>query len=91
MNTYDICRKFWDLGIVEITVLDHINEVGVFYGSYSDLGRKIGKDVSATRKAVLKLESIGVLHVDKEQLHKVEKMVCCTFNPEWVNNITNNS
>lgn len=91
MNTYNICRKFWDLGIVEITVLDHIYEFGEFHGSYSDLGRKIGKDVSATRKAVLKLESIGVLYVEKEMINKMERMISCTFNPEWEHNLTYNS
>lgn len=91
MDIYTICRKFWDLGIVEISVLDYVNKVENFNGNYSELGRAINKDVSATRKAVLKLESIGILHVEKKIVNKMEKMVSCSFITEWEYNLVNNS
>ena len=89
MNMYALCRKFWELGVVEISILDLVLNLGEFNGNYSEMAREIGKDPSATRKAVLRLESIGMLTICKTQTAHMEKMIRCTLNENWTRNLLN--
>ena len=62
-KTYDLCRKFWDLGAIEVLVLDALFPYPAREISYSELAKEIGKDTSNTRKAVLNLERMGIVFI----------------------------
>lgn len=66
-QTYNAMRKFYELGKIEVMIMDHLFQTSIFYGTYSDLAKIIGKDTSNVRKAIIKLESRGIVYIVRKK------------------------
>ena len=64
-KTYDLCRKFHELGSIEVLVMDALFPYSSREITFTQLAKEIGKDTSNTRKAVLNLERMGIVCVGK--------------------------
>ena len=62
-KTFELCKKFHELGEIEVLVIDSLFDFRVRYITFTDLAKEIGKDVSNVRKAVLNLEKMGIVYI----------------------------
>lgn len=62
-ETYTLMRKFHDLGKNEVSIMDYLFQTDVYEGTYSDLAKETGIDVSNLRKCVNHLESLGIVYI----------------------------
>lgn len=88
-QTYQLMRKFRELGKIEVLIMDYLMSTDVAEVTYSELGKIIGKDASNTRKAVQRLENRGIVHVvyksyDDENDCGCGAMVACFIVDGWM-------
>lgn len=88
-QTYQLMRKFRELGKIEVLIIDYLMSTDVAEVTYSELAKIIGKDTSNTRKAVQSLENRGIIHVvyksyDDENDCGCGPMVACFIVDGWM-------
>lgn len=88
-QTYQLMRKFRELGKVEVLIMDYLMQRRYAEVTYSELGKIIGKDTSNTRKAVQNLENRGIVHIvhksyDDENDCGCGPMVACFIVDGWM-------
>lgn len=78
----EVCEAFYKLPKHAFLVFDFLSDTDVFYGTYTDLAKNIGVDVSNTRKAIYLLFDLGVVYIGKKKLFILDN---------WYNNLLKNA
>lgn len=97
-QTYELMRKFYNLGVNEVRIMDYLMDKDVVKVSYSELTENLGMDkklVSNIRKAVLHLQKLGLICVVNRYLEDENKtytnpMIACFIVDGWLDNLLNN-
>lgn len=89
-ETYQLMRKFHDLGKNETLIMDYLFEQSVAEVNYSQLAKAIGqKDMSNVRKAILNLEQMGLVNIcrkyeENEAPKNSNPMIACFIIDGWM-------
>lgn len=98
-QTYNLMKKFNELSITEIRIMDYLMQTNVAELTYSELTEAIGLDkkkmVSNVRKAILHLQELKIVCVvnkyaeDERKAHS-NPMTACFIANGWMDNLLNN-
>lgn len=89
-ETYQLMRKFHDLGKNETLIMDYLFKQSVAEVTYSQLAKAIGqKDMSNVRKAILNLEQMGLVNIcrkyeENEAPKNSNPMIACFIVDGWM-------
>lgn len=89
-ETYQLMRKFHDLGKNETLIMDYLFKQSVAEVTYSGLAKAIGyNDMSNIRKAALNLENMGLINIcrkyeEGEAPKNSNPMVACFIVDDWM-------
>lgn len=91
-ETYTLMHKFRDLTKQEVRIMDYLMKIGVFEGTYSELAKAIGDEklCSNVRKALLRLQSMGIVNIvnvyceDEAKDHSSNPMKACFIADGWM-------
>ena len=75
-QTYQLMRKFRDLGNTEVLIMDYLMQTDVAEVTVSQLARIIGQDSSNTQKALNKLEKRGIVCIVRKYYEDERKGRC---------------
>ena len=90
-ETYQLMRKFHDLGKCEVQIFDYLFEHSVVEITYAELTKVIGQtDTSNVRKAILRLEKMGLVCIvrkydeDEASKYRNNPMKACFIVDGWL-------
>lgn len=63
----EVCKAFYKLPKHAFLVFDFLSDTDVFYGTYTDIAKEIGVDVSNVCKACKRLADLGVVYIGKKK------------------------
>lgn len=63
----EVCKAFYKLPKHDFLVFDFLSSQDVFRGTYTDLAKNIGIDVSNARKAIYQLFDLGVVYIGRKE------------------------
>lgn len=86
-KTFQLCQAYHFLGVQEAAIIDVLFEANRFYGDYSEMGRRIGRNASNTRKAILNLEKMGLVHIERGG---TGRMTNCALIEGWMDILIKN-
>lgn len=84
---YGFMRKFYELGINEVRIMDFLMARSEYRGTYSDINHDLGFDdrnLSNTRKAILSLEKRGLVYIERKSNGRFNPMVSCYIVEGWL-------
>ena len=97
-ETYNLMRKFYNLGVNEVRIMDYLMQTDVAELTYSELTEAIGLDrkkmVSNVRKAILHLHELNIVCVvnkyeEGECKANSNPMKACFIVDGWMDNLLN--
>lgn len=97
-QTYNLMRKFNELSVTEIRIMDYLMQTDVSELTYSELTEAIGLDkkkmVSNVRKAILHLQELKIVCIvnkysDVECKAHSNPMRACFIVDGWMDNLLN--
>lgn len=78
----EVCKAFHKIGKHAFLVFDFLSSQDVFCGTYTELAKNIGIDVSNARKAIYDLFDLGVVYIGKKKFFILDN---------WYNNLLKNA
>lgn len=82
-ETYELMRKFYEIGVNEVRIMDYLMQRDVAEITYCELTEALGLDkekmVSNIRKALLHLQELGFVYIVNE--HCEDERKTKTYNP----------
>lgn len=78
----EVCKAFYKLPKHDFLVFEFLAERDVFYGTYTDIAKEVGVDVSNARKAIYRLFDLGVVYIGKKKFFVLDN---------WYNNLLKNA
>lgn len=95
-STFELACVYSKLGKQAHLIMDCLFPIDVFDVTYTDIAERIGIDTSNTRKALRRLESLGVINIcykyyeDESKNHKNNPMIACFIVDGWMDNLLAN-
>ena len=98
-QTYNLMRKFNELSVTEIRIMDCLMQTDIAKLTYSKLTEAIGLDkkkmVSNVRKSILHLQELGIVcivnkYAEGECKARSNPMTACFIVDGWMDNLLNN-
>lgn len=78
----EVCKAFYKLPKHAFLVFDYLSDTDVFYGTYTDIAKEIGVDVSNVCKACKRLADFGVVYIGKKEFFVLDN---------WYENLLKNA
>lgn len=78
----EVCKAFYKLPKHAFLVFDFLSSQDVFRGTYTELAKNIGIDVSNARKAIYQLFDLGVVYIGKKEFFVLDN---------WYGNLLKNA
>lgn len=78
----EVCKAFYKLPKHAFLVFDYLSDTDVFYGTYTDIAKGTGIDISNARKAIYLLFDLGIVYIGKKKFFVLDN---------WYENLLKNA
>lgn len=78
----EVCKAFHKIGKHAFLVFDFLSSQDVFRGTYTEIAKNIGIDVSNARKAIYQLFDLGIVYIGKKEFFVLDN---------WYENLLKNA